>query len=81
MRLLGHFLGYGFYKVFSYKLKPCKDRARELNRVSGDWSTRVKAASGLLNLVHKEFIARIEDTQRKHLWEAWYLWICPSSDY
>ena len=52
-RLLGHFLEYDFYKVFSYKLKLFKDCAREFNWVSGDWSVRVKAVSDLFNLMHK----------------------------
>ena len=38
---LGHFLDYCFYEVFSYKLTLYKDYARELSRVSGDWSVRV----------------------------------------
>ena len=53
-RLLGHFLEYDFYKVLSYKVKLCKDCAREFNRVSEDWSVRV--ASALFNPRHKEFI-------------------------
>ena len=44
-----------FYKVFSDKLKLCKDCAREFNRVSWDWSARVKAASDLFNLMYREF--------------------------
>ena len=53
-RLFGHFLDYVFfYKVFSYKLKLCKDCTREFNRVSGNWSVRVKTASDLFNLMYK----------------------------
>ena len=48
----GHFLDYGFYKVFGFKLKPCKDCAREFNRISDDWSVRVKAASDLFNRMY-----------------------------
>ena len=59
-----HFLDYGFYKVFSYKLKLCKDCAREFNRVRRDWSVRVKAASDLFNLMYKEFIKLIRKRLR-----------------
>ena len=55
----GHFLEYSFYKVFSYKLKPCRDCARELNRVSGNWCVRDTAASDLFNLMYKECIKRV----------------------
>ena len=57
---MGHFLDYDFYKVFSYKLKLCKDWAREFNRESGDWSVKVKATSDLFNLMHKGFIKLIK---------------------
>ena len=53
-----------FCTVFTYKLKLCKDCAREFNRVSGDSSVRVTAASDLFNLMYKEFIELI----RKKLW-------------
>ena len=56
IRLLKHFLDYGFHKVFCYKLKPYKDCATEFNRVGGDWSVTVEAASDLFNLMHREFI-------------------------
>ena len=56
---MGHFLDYGFDKVFSYKLKLCKGCTREFNWVSGDWSVRVKAASDLFSLMYKEFIKLI----------------------
>ena len=46
------FLGISWTIVFSYKLKLCK----EFNRVSGDWSVRIKATSDLFNLMHKESI-------------------------
>ena len=59
--LWGHFLDYCFYKVFSYKLKLCKDCARELNGVSGDWSVRVKAAFAIFNIMRKEFMKLIRD--------------------
>ena len=50
-RLWGHFLDYGFDKVFSYKLEFCKGCAREFNWIGGNWSVRVKAASDLFNLM------------------------------
>ena len=53
--------------VFSYKLKLCKGCAREFNWVSGDWSVRVKAASDLLNLMHKEFIKLIRKRLRGNI--------------
>ena len=62
-----HFLDYGFYKVFVYKLKLCKGCARELNWVSGDWSVWVKAASDLFNLMYKEFIKRIRRRLRGNI--------------
>ena len=64
-RLFGHFLDYGFYKVFSYKLKLCKGCAREFNWVSGNWSVRVKAVSDLVNLMYKEFIKLIRKRLRE----------------
>ena len=67
-RLLGHFLDYGFYKVFSYKLKLCKGFAREFNWVSGNWSVRAKAASDLVNLMYKEFIKFIRKRLRGNIW-------------
>ena len=48
-RHLGHFLDQGFHKVFSYRLKLREDCSREFNRVNGDWSVRVKAASDSSN--------------------------------
>ena len=50
-----------FTKSSVTKLKLCKYCARELNRVSRDWSVRVKAVSNLLNLTHKEFIKLIRE--------------------
>ena len=64
---MGHFLDNGFYKVFSYKLKLCKDCAREFNWVSVDWSVRVKAASDLFNLMYKEFIKLIRKRLRGNI--------------
>ena len=58
------FLVSRFYKVFSYKLKLSKGCAREFSWVSGDWSVRVKAASDLFNLVHKELIKLIRKRLR-----------------
>ena len=52
--MLGAFPELLFYKVFSYKLKLCKDCARELNKVSRNWSVRLKAASDLFSLMQKE---------------------------
>ena len=62
-----HFLDYGFYKVFSYKLKLRKGCAREFNCVSGDWSVRVKAASGLFNLMYKAFVKLIRKRLRGNI--------------
>ena len=64
---MGHFLDYGFYKVFSYKLKLYKDCAREFNRVIGDWSVKVKATSDLFNLMYKEFIKLIRKKLRGNI--------------
>ena len=51
----------------SSKLKLCKDCAREFNRVTGDWSVRVKAASDLFNLMYKEFIKLIRKRLRGNI--------------
>ena len=67
-RLFGYFLDYGFYKVFSYKLKLCKGCAREFNWISGNWSVRVKAASDLFSLIYKEFIKLIRKRLRGNIW-------------
>ena len=56
-----------FYKAFSYKLKFYKDCARELIKISGDWSARVKAASDLFNLMHKEIIELIRKRLRGNI--------------
>ena len=74
---------YLFYKVFSYKMKLYKDCAREVNWISGGGSVRVKAASGLFNLMHKEIIKLIRKRLggNNYLREVWYLGICPSSDH
>ena len=67
-RVLWHFLEYGFYKVFSYKLKLCKDSAREFNSVSEDWFVRVKTASDLFHLMYKEFIKLSRKRLRGNIW-------------
>ena len=64
---LGHVLDYGFYKVFSYKLKLCKGCAREFNWVSGNWSVSLKAAPDLFGLMYKEFIKFIRKRLRGNI--------------
>ena len=66
-RLLGNFLDYSLYKVFCYKLKHCKNRSREINRVSGDWSVRVRTASNIFNLMYTEFIKFIRKRFRRNI--------------
>ena len=51
----------------SYRLKLCKGCAREFDRVSGDWSAWVKAASDLFNLMYKDFIKLIRKRLRGNI--------------
>ena len=55
-RLLGHVLDNSLSKVLSYKLKLFQGCAREFSWVSEGWYVWVKAASGLFNLMYKDFI-------------------------
>ena len=70
-RLFMHFVDYGFYKVFSYKLKLC---AREFSWVVGDWSVRVKYFRGLVvgSPLQERQMRRAFEAEPIQLFTNWY---------